>query len=79
MANNVVQRLSPELDQLKALLRDALKTLETGTVANIIEELAEQFFNDPGLNGVDRLEVHMMLVGILTVMTESIEAGEANA
>lgn len=79
MDYSVVQRLAPEVDQLKAMLREALMQLSDDTVRGIVNDLCEQFQYPEGLSPAEQLEVHMMLVGILTVMTESIEAGEANA
>lgn len=62
-------------DRYAALLRDSLKALSQETVSNWLAQLeADMHANE--IDTSDRLECNAMLVGILTVMCDGIEAAK---
>lgn len=65
-------------DRYAALLRDVLKALPEETVARWLDEL-EAALHDNEIDSGDRLEAHAMLVGVLTVMCDSIDATNGGA
>lgn len=62
-------------DRYAALLRDSLRVLSEDTVTRWVVEL-EADLHAPKTETEDRLSCNAMLVGILTVMCESIEASK---
>lgn len=76
--NKSVIRVVQELDQLKALLRTAFKALGQETQARILADL-DRDFHDPDAEPGVRLYDHMALVGLLTMMTETIDSADQEA
>ena len=69
----IEHRARADRDRYAALLRDSLRVLSPETVTNWIVQL-EQDLHDQKTDTVGRLESNAMLVGVLSVMLESIDA-----
>lgn len=78
MSDSVINQAVSTRDRYSALLRDCLKALGPDTVDRWLVDL-EKTLLDPDIDTGDRLEAHAMLVGVLTVMCESIDAANGGA
>ena len=78
MGDRVFNSALATRDRYAALLRDVLKALPEETVARWLSELEADLHSNE-IDSGDRLESHAMLVGILTVMCDSIEANDGGA
>lgn len=72
---SVILRTRAVRDRYAALLRDSLHVLSTDTVDKWLEQL-ESDLHDPNTETEGRLECNAMLVGVLSVMLESIDASQ---
>ena len=78
MSDAIQHRARALRDRYAALLRDVLKALGPDTCGRWLETLEKDFLSKDTTTE-DRLESHAMLVGVLTVMCDGIEAEDEEA